>query len=227
MSALRSLFGTYVRARVRRGLDGLWVRDLDVVLGAAQGRPVVLAATHVAWWDGMLLFPLDDALGRQGRVWMDAENLRRHAYFRALGALPLDRSGPAGLLRSVRGAKAWLDRPGRHLWVFPQGRQRPQWVRPLELHPGAAWLAKQVGAALVPVAIAYGFRESPVPAAVVSFGQPVHPDHLEAGLLRELAATDRFLTEGDDRFEPLVGGTTRGTEQSLPARALAQAVGRG
>lgn len=227
MSAFRSVFGAYVRWRIRRGLDGLWVRGLEHALGAMERGPVVLAPTHVSWWDGMLLFPLDDALGRRGRVWMDAENLTKHRFFRPLGALPLDRSGSAGLRRSVREASTWLSGPGRALWVFPQGKQTPSWIRPLELHPGAAFVARHTRATLLPVGLSYGFREAPVPAAVVSVGPPVDPEHLEGGLLRELAATDRFLACGAGGFEPLVGGVSRGTEHSAASRMLALAVGRG
>lgn len=228
MSVFRRLFGAYARYRVARGLDGLHVRNLSRVTDAQQSAPVVLAATHVSWWDGMLLFPLDDALGHTTRAWMDAENLARLPFFGSLGALPLDRSSNAGLRRSIREAQRWLDRPGRVLWVFPQGRQRPSHLRPLGLQPGAGLLAHKTGATLLPVAISYGFREAPVPAAVVSVGEPVESDNqelLEQALIRELEHTDRFLLDGDERFAPLVAGRVQATQHSLPARWLS-AIGR-
>lgn len=236
-ATFRTVFGWYVRRRIQRGLDGLWVRGLDHAARALAAGPVVLAATHVAWWDGMLLAPLDDALGRTGRVWMEAENLRRLPFLGALGFLPVDGSSNAALRQSIREASAWLTAPRRALWVFPQGRQRPPWLRPLGLEPGAAWLARRTGAALLPVALAYGFREAPVPAAVVSIGEAVEPDAraLEAALVEELTATDRFLDSGDARlvvgghppgFTALVGSTARGAQHGLGARMLA-AVTRG
>jgi 1-acyl-sn-glycerol-3-phosphate acyltransferase len=220
VSLFRTAFGAYVNFRIRRGLDGVWVRGLEHALAALEGGPVVFAANHVSWWDAMLMFPLDDALGRSSRVWMDAKNLQKHPFFRSLGALPLDDSGPAALRRSVREASDWLVAPRRSLWVFPQGRYVPSWIRPLELRPGAMFIARRTKATVLPVGIAYGFRQAPTPAAVVSFGPPVHPEHVEAGLLRELAATDAFLTGGDPAFQPLVSGVVGGTEQSLAARAL-------
>jgi 1-acyl-sn-glycerol-3-phosphate acyltransferase len=227
MTWFRWGFGRYVRWRLARGLDGVWVRNLELARTAVRGGPVVFAATHVSWWDAMVLFALDDALGNTTRAWMDAANLRRHPYFGPLGALPLDASGPGALRRSLREAAAWLTGPQRALWVFPQGRYVPQWLRPLELERGTAVLARQARATVVPVAFAYGFGEGPTPRAVVSFGPPVDPEHLEEGLLRELAATDRFLAAPNTDFELLVAGAGSGEERSFAARALAWATGRG
>jgi 1-acyl-sn-glycerol-3-phosphate acyltransferase len=220
MSVFGWAFRRYARRRIARGLDGLWVRGLEQAHQQVLEGPVVFAATHVAWWDGLLLLPLDEGLGRSGRVWMDAENLQRLPYFARLGALPLHRSGP-GLRSSVRAALDWLDRPGRSLWVFPQGEQRPAWVRPLGLAPGAARVARLAGARLVPVGLQYGFRQAPAPAAVVSLGEPVPPEDLEGGLLQELARADQFLLGQTCDFAPLVPGRVQGTERSLGARLLA------
>lgn len=230
MSLFRWAFGRYARRRISRGLDGLWVAGLERAQQLLQDRPVVFAATHVAWWDGLLLLPLDDALGQAGRVWMDAANLQRMPYFARLGALPLDRSSPPALKRSVEGALSWLQRPGRSLWIFPQGQQRPPWLRPLVLAPGAGKLAKRAGAHLVPVGLQYGFRQAPAPSAVLSFGAPVSletPGSLEDGLLQQLDFTDRFFLDGQSDFFPLVPGRVQGTEHKIWARALSWWVGRG
>lgn len=227
MTWFRRWFGAYVRRRVATGLDGVWVRNLAGAREVMAAGPVVFAATHVSWWDGMVLFPLDDALGNGLRVWMDAQNLEKHAWFRHVGALPLDASGAAGLRRSIREASGWLTGPGHALWVFPQGRHVPQWLRPLELRRGATLVATHTGAKLVPVAFAYGFAEAPAPRAVISFGAPVPAEELEAALVRELEHTDRFLKAGEGAFEALVPSRVSGTEDSWAARALAWLARRG
>ena len=218
----RSAFGAYVRSQVRAGLDGVWVRGLESVFAAQQTRPVVLAATHSAWWDAMLLLPLDDALGRSGKVWMDAENLDRLPFFGPLGAIPLE-TGVGGLRRSVREAQRWLSEPGRTLWIFPQGEQRPAWIRPLCLKPGAAWMASQLDAALIPVAMAYGFREASTPTAAISFGPPVDPDNLEGGLLQQLGQTDRFFCGHGCDFEEFIQAKEPRAEAGTGTRMLAWA----
>jgi phytoene desaturase len=184
---------------------------------------VVFAFTHVSWWDGLLLMPLDDELGRAGRALMDANNLAGVPYLGPLGVVPLDRTSPQRMRAGLRAAVAFLSGPGRAMYVFPQGRQRPHHLRPLGLSRGANWLAEQSGAQLVPVALGYGFREAHVPAAVVSFGAPVQASSLEEPLLVELAAVDRFLDDGSGGFEPLVPPRNRRTDESLPGRILGAA----
>ena len=126
----------YARRRVARRLDGVWVSGLDEVRAALGGRPLIFAANHVAWWDVMLLLILDEALGGVGWAVMDAENLRKLPFFGWVGALPLDRSSPESSRHCLESSAALLDRPGRSIWIFPQGRQRPAHLRPLDLRPG-------------------------------------------------------------------------------------------
>lgn len=200
----RGALASCVRSQIRRGLDGVWVRGVESVLAAQQSRPVVLAATHSASWDARLLVPLDDALGRSGRVWVDSDTRRCVPFFGPLGSIPVDPSSIGGVRRSVRSATRWLSEPGRTLWIFPQGERLPGATRPLGVRPGAAWLAKHVGAALIPVGISYGPARAATPRAAVSFGPPVDPDNLEGGLLQQLTCNDRFLRHGDPWFEPLL-----------------------
>ena len=55
-----------------RGLDGLWVSGLDVARDALAQRALLFVANHVAWWDALLLLPLDEALGGTGWAMMDS-----------------------------------------------------------------------------------------------------------------------------------------------------------
>ena len=57
----------------------------------------------------------------------------------------------------------------------------------------------------------------------MSVGEAVSgdPGALEAALIGELAATDRFLDQGDPAFTALVPSSARGTEHGLGARLLA------
>lgn len=221
----RTVFTTYARWAIGRGLDGLWVRGLPFAREALARGPVILAATHVSFWDGMLLMPLDHALGRPGRAWMDAQNLAAVGYLRPLGVVPIDRSSPARMRAGLREAAAWLSAPGRALWVFPQGRQRPHHLRPLGLLRGHELLARASGAITVPIGLGYGFREADVPAAVVSFGAPVPAEGLEEAITNELAAVDRFLDDGAGGFEALVASRKVRTDKAPHARALAALFG--
>lgn len=224
---MRWAFERYVRWKIGTGLDGLWVRGLDEARASLAAGSVVFAATHSAWWDGLLLFPLDTALGGGSRVWMDAQNLARLSFFGAMGALPLHVGEPAKLREDLRIAVRYLTGPGRCLWVFPQGHQRPTWLRPLGLRRGATLVASLSESTLIPVAIGYAFREAPVPAVYVDFGRPIASGALEEELVAGLARIDAHLEHGEHRFEALIPSRARRTDEGLLSRLLARWVRRG
>ena len=223
----------YARHRVSRGLDGMWVAGLDQARAALADRPVIFASNHVAWWDTLLLVVLDAALG--GRCWavMDAGNLRRLPFLGWVGALPLDRSSPERSRECLENSAALLDRPGRGVWIFPQGRQRPAHLRPLDLKGGVGIMHARSPIDVIVVSLDYVFLERDRPAAIVRFGSPLPGvavggqallPAIEGALLDGLAAIDvaaaaatdgrRARTHPEDPlpgFTPLVrpGGIVR------------------
>ena len=192
--AFARLARRYARRRVARGLDGLWVAGLDEARVALSERPVIFAANHVAWWDPLLLLVLDEALGGLGWAVMDADNLRKLPFLGWVGALPLDRSSPDRSRQCLQSCAALLDRPGRGLWIFPQGRQRPAHLRPLDLKAGLAVLHGHNPVDLIAVSIDYVFLETDHPAAVVRFAAPIPADSAAGPDL--LVAVERALLDG-------------------------------
>ena len=227
----------YTRRRIARHLDGLWVSGLDEARAALAGRPLIFASNHVAWWDALLLLPIDEALGGLGWAVMDARNLRRLPFLGWVGALPLDRSNHERSLGCLQSCAALLDRPGRALWIFPQGRQRPAHLRPLDLKPGVQTLQDTSGADLVAVSVDYVFLERDRPAAVVRFSPPIPGPTLggdgllpavESRILDGLAVIDAAVREATDGrrarthpLDPLPGFTPLvRPARLLPARLL-------
>ncbi len=227
----------YTRRRIARHLDGLWVSGLDEARAALAARPLIFAANHVAWWDALLLLPLDEALGGLGWAMMDSRNLHRLPFLGWVGALPLDRSSPERSRACLQSSAALLDRPGRAVWIFPQGRQRPAHLRPLDLKPGLQTLHAASDVDLVSVSIDYVFLERARPAAVVRFSPPicgrdVGGDALlpavESAILDGLAIIDDAAREATDGrrarnhpHDPLPGFTALvRPARLLPARLL-------
>ena len=194
----------YVRRRLRSAFDGIHLEGLAAARATLEREPLIVASTHVAWWDALVAIEIDRLLGGETYALMDAENLRRMPFFGWVGAIPLDRRSPKQGLRDLSAAATLLDRPGRVLWIFPQGRQRPAHLRPLELSPGVAWLAERSGARILPLALNYLFREAPVPALCASFGEPIEGDEvlatLEARLSAGLARIDAFVDRQEGAF---------------------------
>jgi 1-acyl-sn-glycerol-3-phosphate acyltransferase len=232
----------YSRRKVARGLDGLWVSGLEQARSALGTRPLLFAANHVAWWDPLLLLVLDEALGGTGWAMMDATNLRKLPFMGWVGALPLNRSSHERSSQCLEAAADLLDRPGRALWIFPQGRQRPAHLRPLDLKPGIGILHDRNPIDVVTVSLNYVFLERDRPAAVVRFSAPIAgPDVAGPSLLpavhdalvdglaeidrAAIAATDgrRARTDPRDplpRFFPLVRPTRNPGQESFGERML-------
>ena len=212
----------YVRRTLARRMDGVHVGGLDEARALAARGPVLFAPNHVAWWDPLLLVALDEALGTEGYALMDTANLRKLPFFGWLGAVPLQRGSAR---EDLAVAAALADRPRRALWIFPQGRQRPAHLQPLDLKPGVAVLARLAQAPVVPVSLAYPFRDAPEPAAAVVFGEPLDPgrvdllEALEARIVAGLQRIDRFA-EGDEALDTLIAGRGRSPQGGLGSRLL-------
>jgi len=166
------------------------VATQDLVLPAYFGRvrvldrhhlprsgPVLLAPTHRARWDALLL---PYAAGRRvtGRdcrfmVTIDEMKGLQGWFLHRLGCFPVDQNRPT--LASLRFAVDLLAH-GQQLVVFPEGRIR-RGEGPLRLQQGLARLAQMAAAQgvsvpVVPVGIAYTHPEAqPGDAAALAFGE--------------------------------------------------------
>jgi 1-acyl-sn-glycerol-3-phosphate acyltransferase len=175
--------------------------------------PVLLAPTHRARWDALLL---PHAAGRRvsGRdcrfmVTVDEMKGVQGWFLHRLGCFPVDQGRPT--LASLRYAVDLLA-AGQQLVVFPEGRIRRD-DSPIRVHQGLARLAllavgQGVELPVLPVGLAYGH---PVPrpgdAAAVCFGPPLRPE----GQGRHAALA----------FSDQLAGAMRSAEQ-----AARQAIGR-
>ena len=216
----------YVRRRLARGLDGFYAAGVEEARAVAHGRPVILAANHVGWWDSFLVVALDEALGTEGYALMDAASVWRLPFFARLGALPLDRGGASRARAGLRAAAAKLDRAGRALWIFPQGHHRPAHLRPLGFLGGVALLARMVPqAAVVPVAFQYAWGERPSPRAWAHLGTPLPAVDLDVARLERavqdgLGRIDEALAGKGHPFPTLVPPRAKPPEQGIGARLL-------
>ena len=225
-AAFLALARRYVRRRLSRGLDGFFADGVEGARAAVRRGPVILAANHVGWWDSFLVIALDEALGTEGYALMDAESVRRLPFFARLGALPLERGGRAKARAGLEAAAARLDRPGRALWIFPQGDHRPAHLRPLGFAPGVRLLARLAPhASVVPIAFQYAFGERPAPAAYAHLGEAIPAGRLDLHALESaveagLARIDGALSGALPPLPPLVAARVRGPDEGLGARLL-------
>ncbi|MGE6554392.1 lysophospholipid acyltransferase family protein [Exiguobacterium artemiae] len=130
-------FHLYVKERlIRKQFHRILYRADDLP------TPGLMLATHGSWWDGMILFHLDQTvLHHDPYVMIDEQGLERFPFFTRLGGFSIDRSSFAEIKQSLQYAKDQLAN-GSSVWMFPQGEERHQEERPLQLSSGATHLAK-------------------------------------------------------------------------------------
>ncbi len=160
----------------------LWFRGIRVEgrHWLPQSGPVLLAPTHKARWDALLV---PHAAGRRvtGRdcrfmVTLDEMKGVQGWLLRRLGCFAVNQARPS--LASLRHAIELLEH-GEQLVVFPEGRIRREDDQPLRLQQGLARLAalaagRGVSVPVLPVGIAYS-HPSPRPCdrAALCIGEPM------------------------------------------------------
>ena len=201
--------------RLSRAFARVAVRGLPALRSAIARGPVLGGSNHTAWWDALVvLFLCERVLGADAYAMMDAANLRELPFFGRVGAFGVDLSDKADGARAMRYAAKLLDRPGRVVWLFAQGREVPVTARPLDFRGGSAEIARVARACeIIPAALRYEHGATEKPSALVSFGTPLARDRdvargraaHEAAVCGELDAIDRALIGGDlGAFYPLL-----------------------
>ncbi|MEZ4472844.1 MAG: 1-acyl-sn-glycerol-3-phosphate acyltransferase [bacterium] len=216
--------------RLQRTFAAVRVRGVESLAAALGPGPVILVSNHTSWWDPLVCLLVANRLVQSDAyAMMDAANLRRLPFFARVGAFGVDRS-EAGLAgESLDYAAALLDRPGRLLWIFAQGDERPINQRPLGFRRGAAVVWERVPEArVVPLAIRYVFAEREQPYLYLAFG-PALPSGegiearrvaMERAVEAQLDTIERALAAPDASFVERLRARPRRLER-LAERALA------
>ena len=162
-----------------------------------QGGPVLLAPTHRARWDALML-PFGAGrrvTGRDCRFMVSSDEMTglQGWCLHRLGCFPVDtrRAGPASLRYALD-----LLHQGEQLVMFPEGRIQ-QTDEPISLRPGLSRLvqlaaSQGVSVPVIPVGIAYGHsRPRWRDRAAICFGEAQHlckPDRESAQAFNQSAA---------------------------------------
>lgn len=132
--------------------------------------PLIICCTHASWWDPLVGLVLQRELlpSRAAFSPMDADQLRRFAFFRKVGLFGIDPDDPASLAAMISYAKELAAaHPRLTLALTPQGR----FADPREMvriRPGAAALAARLDSPRVAcVAIEYAFWQDQRPEVFV------------------------------------------------------------
>lgn len=225
-------FERQAHQRLRASFGAIHVAGRERLADALARGPVLVISNHCAWWDPLVALVLTHHrwVSADAFALMDAANLRRRPFFAKAGAFGVDRGSRRDGAEATRYAASLLDRPGRLVWVFAQGEERPWHERPLRFLGGAASIARGAPMATVlPVALAYAFGSVAAPSVLVAVGSPVAAAATAGEARRtqaqavelELARIERELSRpGTESFETHALARPRWLE-TLAERALA------
>jgi len=193
-------FAGHARSRIHGAFGRVLVRGLARVKAHAAQAPLLVVSNHTSWWDPLVIIHASTHLiGSDGHAMMDARNLRRLPFFALVGAFGVDLDRPADGAAAMRYSARLLDRPGRLVWIFAQGTERPITERPLGFREGAAHVARVARRAVtLPAAIRYEFAAEELPRLYLSFGPELGRERdgataraaQEAAVVTELEAID-------------------------------------
>ncbi|MFO0634075.1 MAG: lysophospholipid acyltransferase family protein [Nannocystaceae bacterium] len=201
--------------------DG-WIGGLEHLRDAAAAGPVLIVANHHAWWDAVVaLWVSQRLLALEAFALMEAQQLQRLRFFGLVGGFGVDRSAPRDGALALRYATTLLDRPGRVLWLFPQGaieRSRA----PLRFEPGAAAIAARApGVQVVPLGLRYEPGDHERPSLWLRFGVPLRPGADVATATVQLQdAVAACLGDIDGRRVEFTRGFGRDARLGLASRLL-------
>jgi len=224
-------FTGQVDKRIRKMFSRVRVRGLDALQETLREAPVIVVSNHTSWWDPMFCILVGHRLLTcDAYAMMDASNLLRLPFLGRVGGFGVHLDDPADRKRVLRYTRDLLGAPGRLVWIFPQGTERPR-VAPLDdFKPGAAIIARTTpDVRVVPVGIRYELRGVPGPEAILSIGPPLEAQTdvetarlaQQAAVTRELETIDRFLmtAEGAAEFQ-----TVRKRAPASPGERLAERI---
>ena len=226
----RRLFAAHVRSRMRARFGAVRFLGLSQAREVLAAGPAVVVSNHACWWDPLVALLVTEALQAQGLAMMDARNLPARPFLRLLGAFGVDLSSRTDGVAAIRYAARHLDGPGRLVWIFPQGRERPEDPRPLGFLGGAAAVARLApGCRVLPVGIRAVFAGSERPELLISLGEAVDGGDARAqeqAVEAELDRLDGLLAAGElERMETVLRGPSDGAG-GLAERLLSWMVGR-
>ena len=214
------VFDLYNTSLLRKHFHRIMIRGTGGDAPLDRSMPIILFANHSNWWDGLVAFHLSrEVFHVDAYAMMEERQLERYRFFRWVGAFSVDRGHPRSALTSLAYAERLLDRPGRAVWVFPQGVMQPNDARPLRFYSGIGRLAVQLGKVqLVPLAFRYEFMMEQRPECFVSTGEPLIIDRVEDVrlLVRELES--RLTVLLDELRADVVASRTEGFTRVLSGK---------
>ncbi|MBM7647882.1 1-acyl-sn-glycerol-3-phosphate acyltransferase [Bacillus ectoiniformans] len=188
-------FRPYVKFLLKKHFYRVHINDQ--AWSSTKGSKLFLP-NHSNWWDGLVIFYLNEAVTKQDSYSMMSEDgLKQFPFFGKIGAFPVSDS-PKKLLASLKYAIE-LIKEEKSIWIFPQGKEEHLEKRPFHFMNGPAYLIdKQPGIEVYPIAFYYTFMHDQKPELFIKIGTAVNGEKLAH------KEKNQITEELADRLERLV-----------------------
>ncbi|GCF11145.1 lysophospholipid acyltransferase family protein [Dictyobacter arantiisoli] len=215
-----------IRTSLRKHFDRIFLRMQTPVTAAERTRPIIICANHSSWWDGYVAALVERYLHLDGYLMMEEPQLKRYFFFRWIGCFSVNRQNARSAIQTIQYAARLLkEKPGRMVWLFPEGEISRNDHRPLIFFSGAAHIARLAAPALIyPAAIRIEYLAEQHPDLYISLGEPLqigeeelqmrgflknYTKELECKVTRELDQLKADVVAGADQdFIQILRGRT-------------------
>lgn len=138
------------------------------------GQSTLYLCNHNSWYDGLTPLLLNRyAFHQKTRAVMEDVQMRKHRFFRKIGAFSINRSSPRSAMRSLDYGADWLNEPGTSLYLYPEGRLTDASL-PVSIESGVLRLIANAPLAdVVPLAFHIHFLSGPKPVLLMRSGDPL------------------------------------------------------
>lgn len=136
---LRWFFRSYIKRLVRRNFHTVNFNSIKI---DAQ-KSVLLLANHFSWWDGFILFYLNEKmLKKKFHIMVLEENMQKVKFFKYLGAFSVIKNSRT-VMQTLTYAAQLLNDPQNLVVIFPQGKLYSGFINKVDFEKGVLKVIKK------------------------------------------------------------------------------------
>ena len=157
----------YIQWLVGRQFHELIFNNIEV----DKNRSILLIANHYSFWDGLILFCINQRLfKKKAHVMILEETIKKEPFLKYAGAFSINKNS-RDILKSVNYASALLDDPANLVLIFPQGKLYSNFVEHINFEKGISKIIKHAKGnfQLVFAAAFVQYFKNPKPGVTVYF----------------------------------------------------------
>ena len=166
------IFRYYVWYLFYRRFSKVW---LDQGYYPEPFQSSVYYLNHNSWWDGIIPLLLNEFRFRQNAMAiMDERQIKKHPFFRKIGAYSIDRSNPKEALKTLQFTVDLLQKERTSVFIYPQGHIIDP-CEPIAFEGGLSWLYTHCeNVDFVPIALHQHTFNSDKPELFIKSGKPAN-----------------------------------------------------